>query len=93
MADERDGLVALARRQRRVGMGLTALMVAVYFGFVLAVAYAKDAMAAPLAPGLSGGIALGAAVIVFAWLLTGLYIRWANTVYDPAIARLRDDRP
>ncbi len=32
-------------------------------------------------------------MIVFAWLLTGAYIRWANGVYDPEIARLRGERP
>jgi uncharacterized membrane protein (DUF485 family) len=40
-------------------------------------------------PGLSWGILLGALVIVAAWVLTYIYVRWANTVYDKAIERLR----
>jgi uncharacterized membrane protein (DUF485 family) len=32
---------------------------------------------------------LGAGVIVFAWILTWVYVRWANTHYDRALAELR----
>lgn len=80
---------ALARRQWRVGLGLTGVIVAVYFGFVLLVAFAKPLLARLIAPGLSLGILAGALVIGVAWLLTGGYVRWANRVYDAEIARLR----
>jgi len=36
-------------------------------------------------PGLSLGILLGALVIVTSWLLTWVYVRWANNVYDPRV--------
>ena len=32
---------------------------------------------------------LGALVIVVAWVLTWIYVRWANTHYDAALAGLR----
>jgi uncharacterized membrane protein (DUF485 family) len=38
-----------------------------------------------LGDGLSVGILLGALVIVFAWLLTSIYVAWANNVYDREI--------
>lgn len=80
---------ALARMQGRVGAAMTTAIVVVYFGFVLLVAFFKPLLARPLVPGLSLGILIGALVIVFAWLLTGLYVRWANRVYDAEVARLR----
>ena len=40
-------------------------------------------------PGLSLGILLGALVILVAWALTGIYVRWANRVYDAELARAR----
>jgi uncharacterized membrane protein (DUF485 family) len=43
-----------------------------------------------LAPGLSLGIVLGALVIVLSWLLTWVYVRWANDHYDVRLAKLRD---
>ncbi len=82
-------LHALARARTRIGLALTAAVVAVYFGFIGAVAFARPALGLMLAPGLSLGIVLGASVIVAAWLLTWVYVRWANRYYDPALKALR----
>ena len=82
-------LRALAARRGRLALGLTAAVMAVYFGFVLLVAFAKDWLGAELVPGLSRGIALGALVIVLSWLLTLVYVRWTNRHYDAALTRLR----
>src|SRR5215207_1532841 len=82
-------LLAVARARTRIGLGLTAAVIAVYFGFLGAVAFARPALGCMLAPGLSLGIALGAAVIVAAWLLTWVYVRWANRHYDPVLRALR----
>jgi uncharacterized membrane protein (DUF485 family) len=88
-----DGeLRALGAARGRIAAVLTAAIVAVYFGFILLVAYGKRLLAIQLVPGLSLGIVLGAAVIVVAWLLTWTYVRWANDHYDPALARLRASR-
>lgn len=81
---------ALARARSRIAAQLTAAVCALYFGFILAVAFARDALGTLLVPGLSVGIALGAAVIVGAWLLTWIYVRWANGRYDPMLAALRE---
>ena len=45
-----------------------------------------------MVPGLSLGILLGALVIVASWVLTWVYVRWANTHYDPRLARARRSR-
>ncbi len=78
----------VAQRWRLAGV-LTIAMMIVYFGFILLVAFAKPTMGTLVAPGLSFGILLGAAVIAFAWVITGVYVRWANRVYDPAVATMR----
>jgi uncharacterized membrane protein (DUF485 family) len=80
---------SLARTRWRVALGLTTVMILVYFGFILLIAFDKPLMARLLAPGLSVGVIVGALVIVAAWLLTLIYVRWANRVYDPALERLR----
>jgi len=87
---ERDAaLELLASRRARVAGALTAAVMAVYFGFILLIAFAKPLLATKLAPGLSLGIALGAAVIVISWLSTWVYVRWANRHYDAALDELR----
>ena len=80
---------SLARTRWRVALGLTTVMILVYFGFILLIAFDKPLMARLLTPGLSVGVLVGALVIVAAWLLTLIYVQWANRVYDPALERLR----
>ena len=82
-------LSELAARRDRVAAGLTAAMVAIYFGFIALIAWNKPLLARLLAPGLTLGIVLGAGVIVSAWLLTLVYVRWANRHYDVHIDSMR----
>ncbi len=86
-----DGLRALAARRWRIARTLTGGMLATYFGFVLLVAYDKPLLGQILVPGLSLGILLGALVIVVACALTGIYVRWANRVYDVELLALRNE--
>ena len=65
-------------------------MIAVYFGFILTVAYNPQLLGSQIQRGLSLGIVLGALVIVVAWFLTYAYVTWANRVYDPGLALLRE---
>ena len=70
-------------------MGLTAAMIAIYFGFIRLIAYDKPLMGHLLTPGLSVGVLLGALVIVASWVLTWVYARWANTHYDTGMDEVR----
>ncbi len=81
-------LRALARRRFRLSLTLTATMIAVYFGFVLLIAFDKTLMAWEVVPGLTVGILAGALVIVASWLLTLYYVRWTNVHYDQALKDL-----
>ena len=84
-----SSLKALEAERARVVTLLSAATVLVYFGFILLVAFAPARLGVLLRPGLSLGIALGAAVIVLSWGFTALYVRWANRRYDPALRALR----
>lgn len=81
--------LAIARRQRRLALALTLVMIGLYFGFILLIAFDKPLLARRLGTGLTLGIVLGAAVIVCSWLLTWVYVRWANTHYDLELRRHR----
>lgn len=85
---------ALHVRRWRIAIVLTLAVAAIYFGFILLIAYRKEFMGSLIAPGLTVGILLGALVIVSSWLLTWGYVRWANTVYDARLEELRgEERP
>lgn len=87
--DERaKALAALAAERWRVSIWLTGAMMFIYFGFILLIAFNKPLLGSLVLPGLSLGILLGALVIVSAWVLIYIYVRWANTSYDEKIAQL-----
>jgi uncharacterized membrane protein (DUF485 family) len=87
-----DHLRRLAAARWRIAVMLTAAMMALYFGFILLVAYNKPLLARTLVPGLSVGILLGALVIVSAWVLMYVYVSWANRHHDGAVDAIRDAR-
>ncbi len=89
MPDHEAELRALAGARRRVALSLTSAMIVIYFGFLALIAWQKPLLGTLVVPGLSLGILLGALVIASCWVLTWLYVRWANTRYDPEIERLR----
>ena len=82
-------LEAVSAARWRIAITLTIAMMAVYFGFILLVAFNKPLLGVRVAPGLSLGMLLGALVIVVAWALTWIYIAWANAHYDASVKGLR----
>lgn len=80
---------ALVRKRSRLAWALSAATLAVYFGFILLVAFAPGVMATPIGSGIiTVGIPLGVGVIVAAFVLTGLYVYRANTEFDLATQRI-----
>ena len=87
--DQQAELERLSAQRFRVAAILTGVMVVVYFGFILLIAFGKDFLGEVLTDGLSVGILLGVLVILSTWLLMWVYVRWANRSYEPAARRLR----
>jgi uncharacterized membrane protein (DUF485 family) len=83
----------LSRQRWRIATSLSAVMIVVYFGFVLLIAFDKPFVGTIIAPGLSVGVLLGALVIVAAWIVTWIYVRWANSHLDRRVSELRAENP
>ena len=88
MTDREARLRRLASPRDRFAALLTAAIVVIYFGFILLIAFNKPLLGRLIRPGLSVGILMGALVIVSSWVLTWVYVRWANTEYDPELREL-----
>ena len=59
------------------------LILAIYFGYVLLIAFDRDFLARPLGGGTTSiGIPIGLGVIVAGIVLTGIYVRRANRRFD-----------
>ena len=73
----------LVARRRIFSWTLTAIMLAIYFCFVLLVAYGKTFLGRPLWDGaMTIGFPIGLGVILAAIALTGIYVRRANGEFD-----------
>ena len=82
---------ALVKLRWRVSMVMLVLLFVSYYGFVLVVAGNKEFVSQKIDGVTTLAIPLGVAVIVVAWLLTAIYVAWANKSYDPEVERLRNE--
>ncbi|WP_445989709.1 DUF485 domain-containing protein [Chromobacterium haemolyticum] len=74
----------LASRKTRLGWSLTAVMLLLYYGFILVLAFAPQWLARPIGAGVTTlGMPVGVAIILAAFALTGIYVRQANRRLDP----------
>jgi uncharacterized membrane protein (DUF485 family) len=73
----------LVRQRARFAWTLSVVMLVIYFGFILLVAFAKPLLATKIGGGVTSlGIVLGLGVIVSAFVLTGIYVQRANSRFD-----------
>jgi uncharacterized membrane protein (DUF485 family) len=73
----------LVRERGRFALTLSVLMLAIYLTFILVIAFKPELFAVPLAGGVTTmGIPIGVAVILSAFVLTGIYVYQANTKFD-----------
>ena len=73
----------LVRTRSSFGWILTMVMMFVYYGYIAIIAFNKDVLAARLGEGvMTVGIPVGLGVIFFTILITGFYVRRANSEFD-----------
>jgi uncharacterized membrane protein (DUF485 family) len=82
----------VAATRWRLALLLTAVMTITYVAFILLIAFDKPLLGTILMPGLSLGILLGVLLIILAWALILVYVRWTNTHYDHRVADERRAR-
>lgn len=82
----------LHRMRRRFSWTLTAIMLTVYFGFILTLAFRPDLLARPLTAGqpMTVGIPVGFGMFAITFALVAIYVHRSNTVYDRLIAEIRE---
>ncbi|WP_040806993.1 DUF485 domain-containing protein [Nocardia concava] len=79
----------LRNRLRRFVFPMTALFLTWYLTYVLLGAYAHDFMAHKVFGNVNTGLLLGLGQFVSTFVITGLYVRFANRELDPRAAALR----
>lgn len=79
----------LIRKRWTFSFIMLAILFVLYYGYVLIVALNKDFVAQKVGQTVTVGIYMGIGVIVSAWLLTIIYVIWANKVYDKEVEELK----
>ena len=90
-----DGIVdnpkfqELVRERSSFAWTLSAVMLVIYYGFILLVAFGKGFLATKIGGGVTSlGIVIALLVIISAFVLTGIYTYRANSRFDELTADL-----
>lgn len=83
----------LVSKRKRFAWLMTFLMMLSYYGFIMVVAFEPGWLATPLYSGsiTTVGIPVGLAVIISAFVLTGIYVYRANGEFDDLTKAIRED--
>lgn len=74
----------LVEKRQRFAMTLSIIMLVIYIGFILLIAFAPGWLGTPLHAGTSvtRGIPIGIGVIIISFVLTAVYVWRANGEFD-----------
>jgi len=74
----------MVSKRNRFGWLMAIVMLAIYYAFIMTIAFAPQFLGRPISDTsvITIGIPIGLGVIVAAFLLTGIYVYRANTVFD-----------
>ncbi|WP_460122315.1 DUF485 domain-containing protein [Pseudomonas sp. S2_C03] len=82
----------LVRRKQKLYWSLSLIMLVIYFGFVLLVAFSPATLGQSLNGGVTSvGMLVGVVVVILAFALTGFYVYRANHVIDPLNDKLKQE--
>ena len=74
----------LVTKRTRFAVTLAAIVLIMFYGFVMVVAFNPVALGQPLSEGsmLTVGVAVELFMFIFFWALTAVYVKRANTEFD-----------
>jgi uncharacterized membrane protein (DUF485 family) len=80
----------LVSQRSSYGWILSIIMLIVYYGYILLIAFKRDLLATRIGSGvMTWGIPIGLFVIIFTVAITGIYVHRANGEFDELTARIR----
>ena len=82
----------LLSKRKSFAWMLAAIMLVIYYGFILIVAFNKEFLGQPLSAGsiTTVGIPIGLGVIISAFVLTGIYVFRANSEFDRLTREIKE---
>ena len=89
---DNDKFHDMVKQRSRLSWTLAALILIIYYSFILVIAFAPGMLGIPISDGstVTWGILLGLGVILFTFVITGIYVHRANTIYDKLLRDVID---
>lgn len=92
LIQQHPAFIQLVRRKQKLYWSLSLIMLVIYFGFVLLVAFSPATLGQSLNGGVTSvGMLVGVVVVILAFALTGFYVYRANHVIDPLNDKLKQE--
>lgn len=82
----------LVAQRSRLSWTLAILILLVYYSFILVIAFSPGLFGIPVSEGsiITWGLLIGLGVILFTFVITGVYVHRANTIYDGMLREVVD---
>jgi len=83
----------LIKKRTKFAWTLTISILVVYFAFILTIAFEPSLLAIPINSNIvtTIGIPIGIFIIVFSFVLTGIYVRRANSEFDALTVKIKEN--
>lgn len=83
----------LAQERSRLGTALATILSVTYFSYILTVAFRPSTLGVPLHDGtvITWGLVLGVGLLGLGFVLTAIYVAFANSRLDELSRRLQED--
>lgn len=82
----------LVAKRTSFSLKLAATMLIVYYAFILVIAFDKKLLGVSLTGGITSvGILVGLGIIVFSFILTGIYTKRANSEFDDLSQKVKEE--
>ena len=82
--------VELEAKRGRFGWTLAIVMLVIYYGFIIMLAFFKDVLSMEIGGGITLAFPIGLGVLVSAIIITGIYVLRANGEYDRLTKRIQE---
>lgn len=83
----------LVTKRSKFAWTLSIIILAVYYAFILLIAFSPETLGAKISPDgmATWGIPVGIAIIIFAFALTGIYVKRANSEFDGLLNDVKNE--
>jgi len=80
----------LVKERSSFAWKLSILMLVVYYAFIMVIAFSPETLGASIGDGVTSiGIPIGIAIIIFSFIITGVYVYRANNHFDKLTADIK----